>query len=452
MCQEKENVMKENCSGYYSINNFFSNQISSGVFIIACAVSAIIIANSPLSNSYFNILETKIGFSIGDYAISKSVKFWINDLFMTFFFLLIGFEIKRELIAGELSKIKKAVYPVFAAAGGMILPIGIFLLFNLGRETIHGWGIPMSTDIAFVVSIMLVLGGRVSKSLKVSVTAIAIIDDIGALVVIAVFYSTSISPAYLMGIAAIVALLIVLNKLNVQSGVIYIAAGILLWIMFLNSGIHPTISGVLIAFLIPANTRINFDEFKECVADMTERIDGSFMNREKHFELADEESKQSIRGMSIILKKLEPPLQRYENMLKGYVNFFIVPLFALANAGIRLSDVSLSDLVSPLSLGIIVGLAIGKSTGIFTFSLLASGLKLAHLPEKSPLKKIYAVGWLCGIGFTMSLFIAELSFTDMHHLNVAKEGIFIGSILAAIIGTVLMVVSMETVSKKRARK
>jgi NhaA family Na+:H+ antiporter len=432
--------VKENSRGYYSINNFFDNQLLSGVIIIACVISAIIIANSPLSGSYFNVLNTQIGFSFGEFGILKSVKFWINDLFMTFFFLLIGFEIKRELIAGELSKIKKAVYPVLAAIGGIVFPIAIFLLLNLNKETVKGWGIPMSTDIAFVVSIMLVLGNRISKSLKISVTALAIIDDIGALLVIAIFYSTSVSPVYFIGIAALIAILLILNKLNIQFGIIYIFAGILLWVLFLNAGIHPTISGVLIAFLIPANTKINFDEFKQYVNDMAERIDEGFANRELHFEFADHESKKSIREMGLILRSIEPPLQRYEKILKSYVNFFIIPVFAFANSGISFAQISFADIISPLSIGIILGLMIGKSTGIFVFSVMSSRLKLAHLPEETPLKKVYGIGWLCGIGFTMSLFIAELSFTEEHFLNIAKASIFIGSILSALVGILIIVI------------
>jgi NhaA family Na+:H+ antiporter len=243
--------------------------------------------------------------------------------------------------------------------------------------------------------------------------------------------------------------MLVLNKLDVQFGILYVLAGLLLWILFFLAGIHPTISGVLTAFIIPANTKVDFSEFKNCISNLIKRIDSEFKNRDKHFERANDESKQSIGEMSKLLKRIEPPLQRYEKTLKSYVNFFIVPLFAFANAGIRFADISLSDFVSPLSLGIIFGLMIGKSTGIFVFSVVASKSKLAHLPAKALLEKIYGVSWLCGIGFTMSIFIAELSFSNAHYLNVSKASIFIGSILSALIGVIIILASENIPTKGR---
>jgi NhaA family Na+:H+ antiporter len=255
--------MKKNCSlSSFTIKSFFSNQFFSGIIIFISVCLAMIFANSPLTGLYSQFINTTFTVSLGGFVLSKSLQLWINDGLMTLFFLIIGFEIKRELIAGELSNVKKALFPIFAAAGGMAFPIIIFIAFNFNSPTITGWGIPMSTDIAFTLSLLLLLGKRISKALKVNTIALAIIDDIGALIVIAFFYSASLSPIYLGLITVLTLVMILLNKMNLQFSFIYFLSGIIFWFLFTGSGIHPTISGVLLAFLIPANTKINFDIIK----------------------------------------------------------------------------------------------------------------------------------------------------------------------------------------------
>jgi NhaA family Na+:H+ antiporter len=424
--------------GLFSITNFFESQLASGIITVSCVLAALILANIPVSGVYFSVLETEMTLSAGLTGMTQSLRFWINDCLMTFFFLLIGFEIKRELIAGELSQVKKAAFPLVAAIGGMAVPIAVFLFLNIGSPYVRGWGIPMSTDIAFVISIMLLLGRRISKSLVVSVTAVAIIDDIGALIVISIFYSQSIVPVYFIWIAGIVAIVALLNKLNLGFGFVYLAAGILLWLMFRSAGVHPTISGVVIAFLIPSNTRIDFVDFKNRISGLANRIDGGFRNEEWHFERADERSKKTFNEMENVIKSVEPPLQRYEKRVAKFVNFIVIPAFALSNAGVVFTGISFADLTTPLFIGIAAGLMLGKSTGVISFSYIFSRLKLVRLPEETGFARVYGTGWLAGIGFTMSLFIAELSFSDEHLLSIAKTSIFAASVLSAVTGTAII--------------
>ena len=433
-----------NINKYFSIESFLEKQLLSGTLILVGIITAFIFANTSLAGIYKDFLNIKFALSIGSFSISKTLQLWMNDGMMTLFFLVIGFEIKREIIAGELSKTKNAVFPSIAALGGMILPICIFIFLNQGRETVKGWGIPMSTDIAFTLGIMLLLGKRVSKSLKVSITALAIIDDIGALIVIALFYSKALSLFYFLIIILVIAAITILNKLKIQSGIIYVASGLALWLLFMKSGIHPTISGVILAFLIPSDTKINFNIFKERMLQQINRLNPEFKNEEMHFNAVDEESKSTFKEIDSILKKVEPPLQRYERALKRYVNLLIVPLFAFINSGISLQSIHIQDLLSPLALGIIIGLMIGKSTGIFLFSFLSVKSGMASMPEKTNWTKVYGAGWLAGIGFTMSVFIAELSFHNENLLAIAKASILLGSVVSAVIGFAIVFFSEKS--------
>lgn len=312
----------------------------------------------------------------------------------------------------------------------------------------------MSTDIAFTLGVMILLGNKVSKALKVSITALAIIDDIGALIVIAMFYSTTLSLFYILIITLIIAAVIILNKIKIQTGFIYFAAGIILWLLFMKTGINPTISGVAMAFLIPSDTKINFGIFREKMLQQINLIDSSFINGEKHFETVNDESKSTFSEMDMILKRVEPPLQRYERTLKRYVNLAIVPLFAFVNSGISLQNIHILDLLSPLALGIILGLMIGKSTGVFIFSFLSVKLKLSAMPEKTNWIKVYGAGWLAGIGFTMSIFIAELSFHEENLLTIAKASILLGSVISAITGYLILYFQKDAkmgLTKERVR-
>lgn len=430
--------MKKNSTGYFSIQLFHQNQLLSGVLTVLAVVAALILANFPFSRIYTDFITMDITILLGQFAITKALKVWVNDGLMTLFFMLIGFEIKRELIAGELSSIKHALYPIIAALGGMIIPIIIFVLFNWNQSTLKGWAIPMATDIAFTLSVILLFGKIISKSLKVAVTALAIIDDLGALLVITLFYTSHISLPSLLNIAAVVFIMWLLNRLMFYNGVIFFVLSIVLWVLFLQSGIHPTIAGVIIAFMIPSNTRINFSEFKEKISSQIEHINANFLNKEKHFEFADETSKKTFGEIRDTINSVEPPLQRYEKSLKPAVDYFIVPFFAFVNTGIMLSQFRLQDLLTPLSLGIIFGLMFGKSTGIFLFSWLAGKTGVAHIPENTSMAKLYGVSWLGGIGFTMSLFIAELSFHDERLLGISIMSICIGSMLSTLVGSIII--------------
>jgi len=422
----------------YSFKNFFENQLFSGLLIIVGMLSALIIANSSISNWYFSFIDWEISLEIHDFAFSESLKLFVNDIFMTLFFLVVGFEIKREIIGGELSEIKKAVFPAIGALGGMLFPIFIFVLINLNKPNVNAWGIPMATDIAFTLGIMLLLKNRLSNSLKVSITALAIIDDIGALLVIALFYSSKISLIYFVFILIVSASVLLLNRLKITNGIVYLISGIILWILFYKSGVHPTISGVLLAFLIPANSNVDLNKFKEVVQNRLNKFDYSFNKDITHFGHIDKNSKKTIEILSKEVSNFESPLHRHERFFQPIVSFFIIPLFAFVNSGISFKGFYFIEMLNPLALGIILGLMLGKSTGIFIFSFISSKFKIATLPEKTSWLKMYGVSWLAGIGFTMSLFIAELSIKNEHFLNISKVSIFIASILSAFIGFIII--------------
>ena len=370
---------------------FFHSSQSSGILLIFCVVVSLLIANSPFGNSFQNILNSTIGFE--NLHLNYSVSVWINDGLMAIFFLLVGLEIKRELLEGELSSFKNASLPIFAAIGGMVIPATIFVLLNFNTEFSKGWAIPMATDIAFSLAIIAILGKRVPLSLKIFLAALAIVDDLGAILVIAIFYTNEIHWNYLGYSALIMALLIVLNFLNFKKHIFYLIPGFLLWFCMHHSGIHATIAGVLLAFTIPTN----------------------------------------------ISKTEMSPLEKLESKLHLPVNFLIMPLFALANTNIMFKTGASEALFSTLSLGIIFGLFFGKVLGINLFSFLAIKLKISQLPDKSTWNQMIGVGFLAGIGFTMSIFISLLSFKD--HIEIqdeAKLAILLASFLSGITGYFLL--------------
>lgn len=358
---------------------FFENEKSSGLVLIACTLVSLFLANSAFSDEYLHTWHTKIG--------TESLEYWINDGLMTIFFLLIGLELEREIYLGELSNIKEALLPIFAALGGMIVPAGLYLLLNYGTVAHSGAGIPMATDIAFALGVLSLLGNRVPLSLKVFLTALAVIDDLGAILVIAIFYTSTIFWANLAIALGILLFLFILNRMKVHNVIPYLIGGIIMWYFMLNSGIHATITGVLLAFVIPFG-------------------DGS-------------------------KKTISYQLQHY---LHKPVAFIILPLFALANTAIVLG----SDIVETLSLhysmGIMLGLIVGKPLGIALFSFIAVSIGLCKLPNDLNWKKIIGVGFLGGIGFTMSIFVTLLAFDDHHIINNAKFIILISSLIAGSIG------------------
>jgi NhaA family Na+:H+ antiporter len=373
---------------------FFKNEASSGIILVAFAVIAIIIANSSFAGSYENILHTYITVGYKDFSLSMSVLHWINDGLMAIFFLVVGMEIKREIKFGELKSLKKTILPVSAAIGGMIVPAILYALFNYKEATITGWGIPMATDIAFALGILSLVGRKAPKGIIVFLTALAIVDDLGAIIVIAVFYTSQISWLALIFAAIILGVLIMANKFNVKSTSVYIILGIVLWICVLKSGIHATIAGVLLGMVLPAGKNVH------------------------DFEVS-------------ILHKLE-------HILTPWSSFVIMPIFALANSGIAINIDSLSTgIFEPVSLGIIFGLFAGKQIGIFGASYILVKLKVASLPHQVTKRHLYGASVLGGIGFTMSLFVSSLSFVDQGILTRAKTSIMVASILAAILGAIV---------------
>jgi NhaA family Na+:H+ antiporter len=375
-----------------------------------------------------------------------SIHHWINDGLMVIFFFTVGLEIKRELLVGELSSMQKASLPIAAALGGMIVPAVFYVVFNAGGEGAGGWGIPMATDIAFVVGIMALLGPRVPLTLKVFVLALAIADDIGAVLVIAVFYASEISIAALIVAAIVLIGLAILNSLGTKSLIPYTILGIILWIAFLKSGVHATIAGVLLAFIIPASARLNTKHF----SDKTRELLNKFDDTGEHGEnvLSNEGRQTDVMAIEENCKKILTPLQRFEHGLHPWVSYFIIPLFALANAGVTFTGMDfIGAITSPVSLGIIVGLFVGKQLGIFGFSWIAVKLKLCSLPEEVNWTKIYAAGILAGIGFTMSLFIAGLAFTQETLIDLSKIGVLSGSLLSGVLGYVLLKASLSKNTK-----
>jgi len=360
---------------------FFDSEKAGGLILIFATALSLILANSQWQGSYTEFWATDWG--------GHSITHWINDGLMTIFFLLIGLELEREIYEGELSDIRNASLPIFAALGGMLVPAGIFMLLNYGLPTQSGTGIPMATDIAFAIGILSLLGNKVPASLKVFLIALAVIDDLGAIVVIAIFYSASISLSNLMIALGIYAVLILLNRLKVCNMIPYLIGGILMWYFMLHSGVHATITGVLLAFAIPFGKSID-----------------------------------------------KSPSYKIQHFLHKPVAFFILPLFAVANTGIVIKSGWQDGLLEMGSLGIIAGLVIGKPLGISLFSYLAVKFKLSKLPTELKWGNIIGVGFLGGIGFTMSIFITLLAYTDMDMANNAKISILVGSVIAAIIGLV----------------
>ncbi|MCG6913634.1 Na+/H+ antiporter NhaA [bacterium BMS3Abin03] len=416
------------------INAFLHQEASGGILLIIFTLIALVWANTPFADSYHHLWHTHISLSFGNLlTLDYPLHYWINDGLMVIFFFTIGLEIKRELLVGELSSLQKASLPIAGALGGMIFPAVLYTVINSGGSGADGWGIPMATDIAFVVGIMALLGPKIPLTLKIFVLALAIADDIGAVLVIAVFYTEEISVIALIIAAIIVFTLVLLNKLGTKSLIPYSILGILLWLAFLKSGVHATIAGVLLAFTIPASSRYDINKFSRKVKELINK----FVETGDDWKnvLNNAEREYDVMAIESSCRNILTPLQRFENGLHPWVAFLIIPLFALSNAGVSLSGLSfLEALLSEVGLGIIIGLFIGKQIGIFGFSFLAVKLKLASLPEGINWKNLYGAGILTGIGFTMSLFIAGLAFKDPALLDLSKIGVLTGSIISGVLG------------------
>ena len=378
---------------------FFKLEAASGLVLLFAAIIALFISNSNYSDLYFNTLNKYIFIGINNIGLKLSVIHWINDALMAIFFFFVTLEIKREFLQGELSNLKQALLPIIGAVGGMLVPALVYVYINLGdTETLNGWAIPSATDIAFSLGVLSLLGRRVPLSLKVFLTALAIIDDLGAILIIALFYSGDLSMKYLSLMLAAFLILLAINKFNVKKFLPYLVMGLFLWDFTHNSGIHATIAGVLLAMTIPHR------------------------KKEKDFSL----------------------LIKIEHSISPYVAFGIMPLFAFANAGVSLDGLSFASLLDKVPLGIVLGLFLGKQLGVFIFSYVSIKLKVAQMPNDTSWYNFYGVGVLTGIGFTMSLFVGNLAFTEnMKYMDGVKIGVLTGSLLSTVFGYVILLMSSK---------
>ncbi len=414
------------------IDRFINKESAGGVLLLIMAVVAIIWANSAFGASYFGLFnETKFTIGIGDAQLSKPLILWINDLLMAIFFLVVGLEIKREIMVGELSSPRKAALPIAAAVGGMVIPASFYVVFNLGGPGASGWGIPMATDIAFSLGILALLGSRAPAALKIFLTALAIADDLGAILVIAIFYTAQLNVMALIYAFVILAVLFLIARAGARSVWLFILPGIVVWFFFLKSGVHATTAVVLLAVVIPARTTIDTAGFfKKMSAYLTEFRDNGAPGT--HI-LKNPERQASLHHMRETANAIETPLEKIEHALLPIVSFMIMPIFALANAGVSTGDSGL-NFSDPVFLGVVCGLFFGKPIGIVFFTWLAVQSGIASLPDGVKNGHILGAGLLAGIGFTMSLFIGNLAFTEAALLESAKLGIMFGSLLSALAG------------------
>jgi NhaA family Na+:H+ antiporter len=419
-------------------------QASGGILLLISTILALIWANSPWAHSYFELWETNLSITLGSFSLAKHLLKWVNDGLMVIFFFVVGLEIKREITIGELASPKRAALPIIAALGGMLLPAVLYAAFNAGTDGASGWAIPMATDIAFTLGILTVMGNRVPLSLKVFFTALAIADDLGAVLVIALFYSHEILVAGLVAGGIILIALTALNLTGVRHPLPYSLLGVGLWFAFLESGVHPTIAGVLLAFTIPARTRAKTQAFMaQCISVLGGVDAAGRLEMEAGIEEADVSDRQQAAAHTLeaIAERIQTPAQRLEHSVTPWATYLILPLFALANAGVGLSGNIVQALTNPVSLGILVGLVLGKSLGITLFSWLAVKTGVAEMPARVTWGPLFGATWLAGIGFTMALFISNSAFADPSLLTTAKISILIASLLSATVGVVLLLIT-----------
>ena len=409
---------------------FAHTEASGGLVLLAAAIVALVWANSPFAHYYHDLWHSALSVGFGEFVFSQPLEVWINDGLMAVFFFVVGLEIKREALSGELSSFRQASLPVAAALGGMIVPALIYTAWNYGTPQISGWGIPMATDIAFALGVLALLGKRVPDSLRVFLTAVAIVDDLGAILVIAVFYTAQISGLALAAGVAGLGLMALANRLGVRSPIAYFLVGLAVWAAFMASGVHATIAGVLTAMTIPANSLIDERKFVEngraLLSEIVEK--GSGLERDMG----------AVRALEVSCEHVQTPLSRLEHSLHPWVAFVIMPIFALANAGIPLGADFIDSLATPVTLGVLVGLVVGKQIGVTLFTWLAVRSGLAVLPASMNWKSVYGLAWLAGIGFTMSMFIGGLAFDSADTLVEAKTGILAASLVAGVVGYFLL--------------
>ena len=426
------------------VNSFISKSTTGGIVLFVSALIAIILANSSFSEWYHHLWEHKIGFYFdGNTYLNYSIHHWVNDGLMAIFFFVVGLELKRELIGGELSNPKNAMLPIIAAVGGMVVPALFYTFFNYGTESAHGWGIPMATDIAFALGVLYLLGDRIPLSLKVFLTALAIVDDLGAVMVIAIFYTAEIDYFMLFTGLGFVVFLFLSKAFGIRNTIYYAVIGIFcVWLPFLLSGVHATIASVLVAFTIPADSRVNENAFIEKIKLYLNQF--KYADQNEKVPTLSSEQLHVLEDIRIVTKDAMTPLQRLEHRMHPFVSFVIMPVFALANAGVTFSNDIFTEVTSNVTLGVAVGLIFGKVLGVFGISMAVIKLKIANMPEGLTSRHLFGVGFLAAIGFTMSLFVTNLAFTGptpelvAEHQLQAKLGIFMASLIAGVIGFIIL--------------
>ena len=413
---------------------FIHRQTTSGLLLMATAILALVLANSGLSGVYQHWTHVPIGFNFGGWTLEKTLHHWVNDGLMALFFFLVGLELKREILVGELAVPRQAALPIVAAVGGMVVPALIYFAINPEGEAARGWGIPMATDIAFAIGVLVLLAGRVPKALITFLVALAIVDDLGAVIVIALFYTEQLAMDALLAAAVVFGMLIVLNRAGIRQPMPYFFLGVLLWITLLKSGVHATLAGVLTAFTIPATPKYDPTRFSEHVKELMARFDASHQPGKSI--MTNDKLRAVVQTLENGVHKVETPLQRLEHGLHLPVAFLVIPIFAFFNAGIpmNIADVG-NTLVHPVTLGVVLGLLLGKFVGIAGASWIALKLGIGQLPAQTSFSQVAGVSLLAGIGFTMSIFIAELGFASQpEYLLMAKTGVLIASLFAGLIG------------------
>lgn len=433
----------------YSFISMITRYVSTGGVLIVCTILALIVANSPLKEEYFTFWQQPVILSLGDFNFFShnghpmSLMLVINDFLMALFFLSVGLEIKREILVGELSTRQKAMLPVIGACGGMLIPVIFFwLTCPNDPEMLRGVAIPMATDIAFSLGVLSIFKTRVPLGLKMFLAALAVADDLGGIIVIALFYSSDMNITYLGIALACVAMLIAGNKLKIMKKSYYLAIGIVLWYAMLNSGIHATIAGVIVAFCVPASQRKGSEHYIERIREQISKFPVTDVNSKHHTMILSHNDIHTLKCIESASDKLISPLQDLEDSLYKIIGYVVIPLFAFSNVGIDFSSMSLADMTGGIGLSVMIGLVFGKFIGVFCFSWLAIKMNVVQLPDGCNWKAFASVCMLCGIGLTVSIFIADLSYASLdngiHYLNQAKLGILCGSLISAIAGCIML--------------
>ncbi len=452
----KENFKKVKSKVISIVNN----SSTGGVLLLICTVIAVALASFPETRGFDAFWDNELGFAFSDKTLTMSLRSWVNNALMAIFFFSVGLEIKREMLVGQLSSFKKSILPVMAALGGMLVPALIYIGFNWNHpESIHGWGIPVATDIAFALGVLSILGKRVPISLKVFLTAFAIIDDLGAIVILAIFYpSHAIHPEYLLYVLIVFGILVLMNKVKVRHSIHYIIFGTIMWYFMYRSGINATISGVLLAMAIPAKAIIKEESFSSRLEQLVLKFKKSGQGEVVQTEpvpagmpatvwegnvLASVEQQELIYSMNREIARVTPLMHKFEAGLQPIVNFIIMPLFALTNAGVAFDLSAFSGGIPPLALGIFFGLLLGKPIGLFLFSFISIKLGFAAKPSSANWKQLFAVTFYGGIGFTMCLFINSLSFSDPVLMDIGKISILITSAAASIVASIAMILTTK---------